>query len=200
MTRRALATVLLSWLVLAGFAPPLAAQAAAGDLPAGGPVAIEVIDEGDSEPVGSGPQGLGDFLGRLHHAVVHLPIGWLVFVVMLDITGFGFRRRAAQELGLWALGLTLLAFVPAIVTGLLRAGHVSEGPEIQALVGQHQAMIFITFGLAVLAFGVRWMNRDHLDGVVRGTYLTLVCLAAGLMGVAGHWGGRIVFGPDFLGF
>lgn len=200
MAKRALATVVVSWLMLAGFATPLAAQAGGGESPAAVPVSIEVVDPGDSDSAGPGPQGLGDFLGRLHHAVVHLPIGWLVFVVLLDVAAFGFRRRAAEELGLWALGLTLLAFLPAIVTGLLRAGHVSGSAEIQLLIGQHQAMIFITFGLAVLAFGVRWMNRDHLEGVVRGTYLTLVCLAAGLMGVAGHWGGRIVFGPDFLGF
>lgn len=161
---------------------------------------IEIVDVGDTEPAGPGPSGLGDFLGRLHHGVVHLPIGWLVFILLLDIAAFGFRRSAAEDVGLWALGLTVLSFVPGIVTGMLRANHVADTGEIAVLVGQHQAMIFITFGLAVLAFGVRWMNRDRLTGPLRGAYLTLIGLAAGLMLVAGHWGGRIVFGPDFLGF
>mgnify|MGYP001037340239 CR=1 FL=1 len=113
---------------------------------------------------------------------------------------YGGFETAAEEIGLWALGLTVLSFVPGLVTGLLRADHVSQSPDLAVLVGQHQAMIFITFGLAALAFGVRWMNRDRLIGPVRGAYLTLVGLSAGLMLVAGHWGGRIVFGPDFLGF
>lgn len=185
--------------MLMGGVLPAVAQGV-DDKPAALEADIEIVDAGDAEPAGPGPTGLGDFIGRLHHGVVHLPIGWLLFIVLLDIAAFGFQRRAAEDVGLWALTLTVLSFIPGLVTGMLRSGHVADTGDIAVLVGQHQAMIFITFGLTVLAFGVRWMNRDHLTGSVRGAYLTLIGLAAGLMLVAGHWGGRIVFGPDFLNF
>lgn len=209
MRARTLAAVVLAGLLGLVMAGPLVAQtgqaseAAASTVPeAPAPAVeeIEIIDTGDDAPAGPGPAGFWDFVGRLHHGVVHLPIGWLLLMVLLDIAAFGFNRRAAEDVGLWTLGLTVLSFVPGIVTGMLRAAHLREAPEIAVLVGQHQAMIFITFGLAALAFGVRWLNRERLVGAVRGAYLTLIGLAAGLMLVAGHWGGRIVFGPDFLGF
>lgn len=201
MRARTLAAVVLAGFLGLVMAGPLAAQT--GESPeAAAPAVeeIEIVDAGDDAPAGPGPADFWDFVGRLHHGVVHLPIGWLLLMVLLDIAAFGFNRRAAEDVGLWTLGLTVLSFVPGIVTGMLRAAHLRDAPEIAVLVGQHQAMIFITFGLAALAFGVRWLNRERLIGGMRGAYLTLIGLAAGLMLVAGHWGGRIVFGPDFLGF
>jgi uncharacterized membrane protein len=199
MRRRTWLVALVAGFLLMGGVLPAVAQGVDQE-PAAMEADIEIVDAGDAESVGPGPNGLGDFVGRLHHGVVHLPIGWLVFILLLDIAAFGFRRSAAEEVGLWALALTVLSFIPGLVTGMLRADHVADTGDVAVLVGQHQAMIFITFGLTALAFGVRWMNRDRLTGPVRGAYLTLIGLAAGLMLVAGHWGGRIVFGPDFLGF
>ena len=140
MRARTLAAVVLAGILGLVMAAPLAAQTGQSpDAPA--VEEIEIVDAGDDVPAGPGPAGFWDFVGRLHHGVVHLPIGWLLLMVLLDIAAFGFNRRAAEDVGLWTLGLTVLSFVPGIVTGMLRAAHLREAPEIAVLVGQHQAIM-----------------------------------------------------------
>jgi uncharacterized membrane protein len=163
---------------------------------------IEEISPADLGATGSGPgpSGILDFFGRLHHGVVHLPIAWLFLVVLMDLATFFMGRKEFETPGFYVLGATLLSFLPAVVTGLVRQEFLGAGPDLWVIVGQHRVLVFVTFALTSIAFLFRWMFRDRLDGTVRGAYLALIVAAGVLVMVAGHWGGKIVYGPDYLPF
>lgn len=206
-TRRALAVALSLAVLLplsaARAAPPAGKAAPGGD-------EVEEVDDADVEVApaggpatteGGAPRGgLLDVLGRLHVAVVHLPIGWVAMVVLLDLLAFGLRRRELEPAGLWALGATLLSFVPAIATGLLREDTVSQAPAVHALIETHETLVFVAAGLTAAAFAWRWACRRDLGGVRKGAYLALVAAAAALVVAAGHWGGKVAWGPEHLPF
>lgn len=158
--------------------PPAAADARPGEVPS--------------------PWAPRSFIGALHPAVVHLPIGWMVMVLLIDLGAFLLSRKEFESFGPWALGATVVSFVPGLITGLVRegtrVGQVAEGPareELVRLVATHETLILVSAGLATLALVVRLALRNRLDGAVRGVYLTLVGAATVLVAVAGHWGGKI---------
>ena len=146
------------------------------------------------------PGGWQDVVGRFHNAVVHVPIGWLLMVLLLDALAFALGRKELEAAGLWALGGALLSFVPAIATGLLRQGFVSQAPDVRALVETHETLIFVTAGVASMAFLWRLAFRRDLVGAKKGAYLALIGVAAVLVAVAGHWGGKVAWGADYLPF
>jgi len=154
--------------------------------------AVTAIDGGNG--------GWRDVVGRFHTAVVHLPIGWLLMVLLLDALAFGLGRNELEAAGLWALGGALLSFVPAIATGLLRQDFVSQAPGVRALVETHETLIFVTAGVASAAFLWRLAHRRDLVGAKRGAYLALIGVAAALVALAGHWGGKVAWGADYLPF
>jgi uncharacterized membrane protein len=144
--------------------------------------------------------GWADIAGRFHNAVVHLPIGWLLMVLLLDVLAFVLRRKELESAGLWVLGGALLSFVPGVATGLLREDFVAQTSEVQKLITTHATLIFVTAGLATAAFLWRILFGKDLSGAKKGVYLALIASAAVLVGIAGHWGGKIAWGIDYLPF
>ncbi|MFH2006940.1 MAG: DUF2231 domain-containing protein, partial [bacterium] len=63
--------------------------------------------------------GLKRLLGRLHIPWVHLPIGWLILLFLIDVGALVFRREGWERWGLYALAGTVLVLVPAVITGLV---------------------------------------------------------------------------------
>ena len=164
---------------------------------------VEVVDVAPAASTGqpAAPRGgWKDVAGRFHPAIVHLPIGWLLMAMLLDVLAFGLRRRELEAAGTWVLGGAVLAFLPGILTGLLRKGFVSQEPAVQRLVGTHEPLILVTAGVAATAMGVRLLSGRRFAGGWKATYLLLMIAAVALVTVAGHWGGKAAWGPDYLPF
>lgn len=163
---------------------------------------IEVVAPAPSPTAAApdAPPGLLDIVGRLHAAVVHVPIGWLLMVLLVDLGALFLRREGWHEVGLLALVATVASFAPAIASGLLRAGQLPAGSPMAALVDVHRTLVFVTAGLTVGALAVRLGARNRLRGALRGLYFVLLVGAVVLVGAAGHWGGKMVYGENFLPF
>jgi uncharacterized membrane protein len=142
------------------------------------------------------PTGFGDFVGRLHPALVHFPIAWLVGLAFIDFFGLVLKREAWQRAGIFVLGGTVLSLVPTAATGLLRAAHMPS--DVHALLVAHRTLNFAVTGLVLAAFALRLLRRNRLQGSSRVAYLALVFAATGLVLVAADFGGRMVYGPDYL--
>jgi uncharacterized membrane protein len=142
------------------------------------------------------PVGLGDLVGRMHPALVHFPIAWLVGLALVDFVGLVLRREAWQRAGIFVLGGTVLSLMPTAATGLLRATHMPS--DVHALLVTHRTLNFAVAGLVLAAFALRLLRRDRLQGSWRVVYLALVFAATGLVLVAADFGGRMVYGPDYL--
>jgi uncharacterized membrane protein len=195
-------------MVAAPSAAPASPAKAAGKAAADDPVEdvddVEVVPPAAADPAQAAIEaergGWQDVAGRFHNAVVHVPIGWVLMVLLLDALAFAFRRKDLETSGLWALGGALLAFAPACATGLLREDFVGQTPEVKALIETHQALIFATIGVVAAAFLWRLGFRRNLTGARKGVYLSLVAGASVLVAIAGHWGGKVAWGPDYLPF
>lgn len=196
---RVLSLVVLFLVVLFTLA---VAPAVAQEVQENGTEEIEELDsfedfeivEADLSP---GPTELA---GRMHPAMVHFPIGWITLVLLLDLLTFVFGRRELEPAGLWALVLGVLAFVPAVATGLLRAGYITVSAGIYHPVETHRNLAFLVLLICLAALAIRWKTRKSLTGVVQWVYLAMIAAAAGLIGFVGHLGGKMVYGENFLPF
>ena len=135
------------------------------------------------------------FLGRFHPLLLHLPIGFLVLALMLELASRLPRLSQLRPAGGFALAWgALLALVTAALGWMLS----QEGGYSAELLSWHQ---WTGISTAVLAWGVLWLRRRHrqVPSVGRGFFYGLGwALLAGLLGFTGHLGGSLTHGEEYL--
>lgn len=147
----------------------------------------------------SAPPKLGwsQLLGRLHPLLVHLPIGWLLLLLLVEL---GALRPAAgagwQRLGRGLLLATLLVVLPAVVSGLVRASALPPDP----LMTLHRNVMLALVALLALALPLRLGGGERPPHWRRLGYLALLFGAVALLLWGGHLGGILVRGPNYLPF
>lgn len=124
----------------------------------------------------------GLFLGRFHPLLVHLPIGFLLLAMLLEWWP-GDKVRPAIRVS-WAVGA--LSAIAAAFCGWLLSGESGGGDTL---------------------FWHKWLGISVAVLAVVGTYLTwnggkaaklIGVVVAGLLAVAGHQGGNLTHGEDYL--
>lgn len=133
------------------------------------------------------------FLGRLHPAWVHLPIGILLLLGILECLGALSRTRRFSwlpplpaNLRVVILSFGAAAAVFAVILGRLLAASGDYDP---AALAHHRLLGYEAAGAAVLALVVARHRRFY--GPVFGSSLVLLVLA-------GHAGGSLSHGRDFV--
>jgi len=121
---------------------------------------VQTVTPGEVE---GKPSGLFDLIGRLHPALVHFPIAWLVGLALVDFVGLILKREAWQRAGIFVLGGTLLSLLPTAATGLLRAAHMPSDVAVHSLLVTHRTLNFAMAGLVLTAFVLRLLRRDRLQ-------------------------------------
>ena len=168
---------------------------------------LEVVEVVEPNGAGAGaPEaaarstGLAELAGRTHPLLVHLPIGFLLLLLLLDVAGLALGRDAFRAVGPWVGGLTVLSFVPAAVSGLLRYAYPPYDRVYDGLVYAHRNVMLVTAALMAVAFALRLSRRNRLAGAWKAAYLVLLVGAVALLTYGGHLGGKLVFGEDYLPF
>jgi uncharacterized membrane protein/mono/diheme cytochrome c family protein len=135
------------------------------------------------------------FLGRFHPLLVHLPIGFLLMGFLLELFSRLPRYRTLQPAVSFVLFLGAWSSILAAGLGyLLSLG----GGYDEVLLGRHQ---WLGIGVSVAALGALFLktrlNRQPstLKERVYGATLTLTVI---LMMGAGHYGGSLTHGSDYL--
>ena len=139
---------------------------------------------------------LAEKVSHLHPLVVHMPIAWLLLLLMVEwllVAKPAFISDTAR-IGLWAL--TMVSFVPAIATGLLFSEVVYAGSAVEVMepILDHRNQVLLSAGLLALAWFVR---RRRPEGLATALTLTLAMLA---MSIAAHSGGLLIYGEDYFPF
>ncbi len=131
-----------------------------------------------------------DFIGRLHPMLVHLPIGFILLLAVFELLA-----RSAKFHHLRAVSRTLIVLSFAAATVSAACGWVlawnSDGDYDAQALGWHK-----WFGTAVPVamagvWGLHAMGRLY-------AYRILLFLSAVLLSVAGHFGGSLTHGSDYL--
>ena len=190
------------WVVLALCCRVTATAAQSGGQgkpPAAEPEPVEAVQEVTAVESPAPPAGAGLF-GRMHPALVHFPIAWVPLLLLFEVWALATRREESSRVGLFLLVMACLSFVPAAVSGFLRADAMKADPEILAFMIPHRNLNIAAGVLCLTALALRVAGRRGFGGGIRWTFLLLIAAAAALLMVAGHLGGKMVFGPEYLPF
>jgi uncharacterized membrane protein len=130
------------------------------------------------------------FLGRFHPLVVHLPIGILLLVPVLEFAGA--RQPALREAAGFVLGLGFIGCLSAVTLGFLLAyGSGDAGPGVT----RHMwGGISLTIGVLVCLLARPWWT----SGAVPRVYPVLLICVLLLLSWAAHQGGSLTHGRDYL--
>ncbi|WP_188315812.1 DUF2231 domain-containing protein [Chitinophaga agrisoli] len=135
------------------------------------------------------------FAGRLHPLIVHLPIGFLLLALLFDVLGY--TRRYAHLRS--AVPLTLLAgFVAAVLACVFGWILSATGDYDTATLGRHKTAGIILAVIAglLLLFTTSWFKKQYVVGPR--LFSVLLVGLMGLMSYAGHQGGNLTHGNDYL--
>jgi YHS domain-containing protein len=128
------------------------------------------------------------FLGRFHPVLVHLPIGFLFVLGLLELLARSRRWKGANASAGYILALTLPACALAAACGWL----LSLGGGYDAgLVAWHKWTGIATTAACVLA---AWLYRCDLKKAYRG----VLAVTLGTLTVASHFGGSLTHGSNYL--
>jgi uncharacterized membrane protein len=131
------------------------------------------------------------FLGRFHVLLVHLPIGFIIAVILLDWLSLKEKYRHFRSATSFLWGL---ATVAAIITVALGYMHFAEG-GFKGWSAQYHRI----FGTAVaILTGVVWLLHDRFPAFYKKTEIALTLLLLAVVGVAGHTGGNLTHGSTYL--
>jgi len=165
-------------------------------VPASASSPVEVVEVSLDDEV-EDQLGLIAIVGRMHPAVVHFPIAWLLLLSLVDFLALGLGLEELRKYGPYLLGLTILSFCPAATSGFL---NYAEYGEPNTLAGLHRNLMLTAVGLCAVGLVLRLLGRNRLDGALKWVYLGLLGAAALTVSVGGHLGGKLVFGEDYLPF
>ncbi len=134
------------------------------------------------------PSDIVLFLGHLHPVLVHLPIGFLVLLAVLELLALRPRFKDANTSARIILVLAVPAAAVTAFCGWLLGEH---GDYESSLLEWHErAGIGVAIATAVLLV----LHLLHQ----RRTYRACLVVSCLLLGVAGHLGGSLTHGRDYL--
>jgi uncharacterized membrane protein len=134
------------------------------------------------------PGSLLLFLGRFHPLLVHLPIGGLVLLVVLEFLSCMRRWKNVAQNSLWILGFVCATVWVSTACGWLLA---QSGEYDSHLLQWHQGLGLALTAACLLTFLLR--RRQWVFAYRASLFTTLVLLV-----ITGHLGGSISHGNDFL--
>lgn len=135
------------------------------------------------------------FFGRFHPLAVHLPIGFLFLILLLEILNKFKKLQINSEI----ISLTLLiTAISATLASILGYFLSLEGGYNEEILEEHQ---FQGIGLAIICW-ISWvLSTDWLTSKVSKAklfYFPSLIFAFALMIITGHHGGNLTHGESYL--
>jgi uncharacterized membrane protein/YHS domain-containing protein len=137
----------------------------------------------DSDPV-----NLLTFFGRMHPLIVHLPIGFLIALAVLEVARWFKRWRGAAEARTILLGLLVASSIAAVVFGLMLE---LEGGYNTDLLFWHKWMGIGLAGGCVATAMAFWSKSRRL-------YAGFFLVTLALLVPSTHFGGSMTHGTEYL--
>lgn len=139
--------------------------------------------------------GIVLFLGRFHPLLVHLPIGFLLALVVLELVDLVTRNAAVQSATRVLAWLGAGAAVLAVVAGGLLAYPNQYSEE---LLFRHRWLGIFTAVAAVWIVAWKLCRPRKERHGWSFVYHPLMLITVILLGGAGHYGGALTHGSDYL--
>ncbi|GGZ12423.1 hypothetical protein GCM10007049_00140 [Echinicola pacifica] len=134
------------------------------------------------------------FIGRFHPLVVHLPIGFLLFGLILELLSFLRKSDSADFRKIIAWSYLASAF-GAMMSALIGLMLAQGGGYDAAALANHKWMGFALVGLTALLYWSKSRKWDKKSPLVA---YGLVGVSFVLVSLTGHLGGNLTHGSDYL--
>ncbi len=161
---------------------------------------VQVTETSEETTVESDSPGLLKTIGRMHPALVHTPIGFLIALLLLELFSFSKRPDNNDNAGVFMCGITAISTLPATLSGFLRTSEIFEGRPVSDLLNQHRILMMATGVLIAIAFSVRFAKKMRFRNPPGALYFSLLIFATLCAVYGGHLGGKLVFGENYLPF
>ena len=133
------------------------------------------------------------FLGRFHPLLVHLPIGFLILAILIEIYSSIFKIRINQSI----INFTwFVAFFSSVLTTLLGLLIAETGHYIDENLFMHKV-----FGLSLTAISfISWFLRLSIFSNLFSSSLKTLSntIIIVLLTLTGHYGGNLTHGETYL--
>lgn len=136
------------------------------------------------------------FIGRFHPILLHLPIGALIFLVVLEFATI--TKRGELKFGpaaLLALFVGAAGSVVAVLAGIMLS---REGGYAGGNFSLHQTMGIIGTAGVLLSLVVRLTAMGRRNWEMLQAYKALFLISFGIMSLGAHFGGNLSHGSTFL--
>src|SRR5690606_20613056 len=131
------------------------------------------------------------FFGRLHPVVVHLPIGFLLLAVLLDLAAWNPRFHYLRQAVPFVLFLGFVSAVGACLFGYLLS---LTGDYDAVLLNRHKISgIILAVGAGILLW-IRIRISSFSPRIFSGLLVGMMVLIT----YSGHQGGNLTHGSDYL--
>jgi len=132
------------------------------------------------------------FLGRFHVLVLHIPLGVIVALFVLELLA---RKEKYRHLEAASPFLWMAAAVSAVLTVILGYMHFAEGSFVGPSAAQHR-----TFGtaLAVIITVVAVLRASPFASAYKPVFFPAAILMVLLASITGHYGGNLTHGSTYL--
>jgi len=144
------------------------------------------------------PDGLTDAAGHWHPLLVHFPVALLLVAAVAEVLCMARRDGRYAEAARFMVAAAAWLSLPVAVTGFLRADALTLDAAQRSLFAVHRIAGIATPVLAFLAAGLAEGTRRSGQVWEQMLYRIVLLLAAVAAGVAGHYGGQLVFGAGFF--
>jgi len=128
------------------------------------------------------------FLGRFHPLLVHLPIGFLILLVVLETLARNHRFCGANASATYILVLLVPSALVTGVTGWMLSGSGEYDGRILQVHRWLGVAIAVLCPLLALLRWVQWLRA----------YAVCLYLSAGVLMAVSHFGGSLTHGSDYL--
>lgn len=132
------------------------------------------------------------FIGRFHPVVLHVPIGFIVILAILEFASLfpiASKLKASTHI---ILVFTILATLLAVFTGMILA-YASGSAEPLVVFHMRASLIL---GILCIGLGILKLYGDNLFNTL--AYRVVLIATLGVLFVASHNGGSITHGEDYL--
>jgi len=141
---------------------------------------------------------LVDYLGKLHPVVIHFPIALILAAAFSEILFMLIRKEGLRTAARLNLLLGMLGAAVAIAFGFAAAADVDYPADYAKALAIHRVLGIAALVLAAAALAVLRRLAPASQRMKTLIYRLLLLTAAGLVSAAGHYGGMLVHGLDYL--
>jgi uncharacterized membrane protein len=141
--------------------------------------------------------------GVLHLLVLHFPIALIMAALLADVLWLVTRRPFFRACGPYCIILGAISAIPTVVTGDMLGDAMQFTGDKAAVFEVHEGLGIATMAVALAAAAWRlassiWLARRPKFAWWPYPYGLLIAATAALVTMAGHWGGMLMLGRDYL--